>query len=284
MVASAANRQLQHPDFADQLGAVIATEGPRGVRIQTMLGEVHNGQAITNLARTFHLPPEKVELAVGVMIDDLTTGIHAAMQSPRSLAQLVELLGKGSHEPVLDTPELLGATHTQVIGNDALKVIAGRTDSKRIAHHAASFAGVSEMIAEYLLPVIAAMLVGLLAKSSRAGLATIAGGETGVGGAIDGTSPPDPPSGPLQLPRVSGGVGFSGSTGGSVPGTFTGPPGQYADLADAIRRGKAPGGAQAVRRVLAPIVGSPSSPAAWMARLQRWGARTLYALRTDPRR
>jgi hypothetical protein len=282
MVASAANRQLQHPDFADQLGAVIAKEGPRGVRILTMLGEVHNGQAISNLARTFHLPPEKVELAVGVMIDDLTAGIHAAMQSPRSLAQLVELLGKGSHEPVLDAPELLGATHTQVIGNDALKVIAGRTDSKRIAQHAASFAGVSEMIAEYLLPVIAAMLVGLLAKSSRAGLAPIARDASG-GPPDDGTSPPDAGSAPLQLPRVSGGVGFSGSTGGSVTASFTGAPGQYADLADAIRRGKVPGGAQTVRRVLAPIVGSPSSPTAWVARLQRWGVKALHALRSDQR-
>jgi hypothetical protein len=245
-----------------------------------MLGEVHNGQAMTNLARTFHLPPEKVELAVGVMIDDLTAGIHAAMQSPRSLAQLVELLGKGSHEPLLDSPELLGATHTQVIGNDALKVIAGRTDSKRIAQHAASFAGVSEMIAEYLLPVIAAMLVGLLAKVSRPGLATIAGGPGGD--MIDGAG--DAASAPLQLPRVSGGVGFSGSTGGSFTAALPGAPGQYFDLADAIRRGKSPGGAQAVRRVLAPIVGNPSSPLAWLARLQRWGARALHALRSDPRR
>jgi hypothetical protein len=205
------------------------------------------------------------------------------MQSPRSLAQLIELLGKGSHEPVLDSPELLGATHTQVIGNDALKVIAGRTDSKRIAQHAASFAGVSEMIAEYLLPVIAAMLVGLLAKESRPGLATIAGGEAG-GGLIDGAAPGDAGSAPLQLPRVSGGVGFSGSTGGSVTAALPGAPGQYVDLADAIRRGKAPGGAQAVRRVLAPIVGNPSSPLAWLARLQRWVARALHALRTDPGR
>ena len=218
------------------------------------------------------------------MIDDLTAGIHAAMQSPRSLAQLVELLGKGSHEPVLDAPELLGATHTQVIGNDALKVIAGRTDSKRIAQHAASFAGVSEMIAEYLLPVIAAMLVGLLAKSSRAGLAAIAAAM--LTGAPRSTARRRPMPARLRcnFRGFQEGVGFSGSTGGSVTASFTGAPGQYADLADAIRRGKAPGGAQAVRRVLAPIVGSPSSPTAWLARLQRWGARTLQALRTDPRR
>jgi hypothetical protein len=279
MVASAADRQLQYSDFADQSGAGIAKEGPRGMRILTMLGEVHNGQAITHLARAFHLPPEKVELAVGVMIDDLAAGVRAAMRSPRSLAQLVELLGKGSHEPVLDTPELLGDTHTQVIGNEALRVIAGRTDSKRIAQHAASFAGVSEMIAEYLLPVIAAMLVGLLAKSIRVGLATI--GHDADGSHVDATAADA--GAPLQLPRVSGGVGFSGSTGGSVAASFAGPPGQYADLAEAIRRNDPPGDAQAVRRLLAPIVGSPSSPAALMARLRRWGARTLRTLRSDQR-
>jgi hypothetical protein len=138
------------------------------------------------------------------------------------------------------------------------------------------------MIAEYLLPVIAAMLVGLLAKSSRADLATIAR-DAGGGSSADAPSPAEADLPPLQLPRVSGGVGFSGSTGGSVTSTFTGAPGQYADLADAIRRGTVPGGAQAVRRILAPFVGSPSSPTAWLARLERWAARALHALRSDQR-
>ncbi len=254
------------------------------MRIQTLLGEAHNGQAFANLARTFHLPPGKVELAVGVMIDDLSAGLHTAMQSQRSLAQLVELLGKGTHEHVLDSPELLGATSTQVIGSDALKVIAGRTDSKRIARHAASFADVSEMIAEYLLPVIAAMLVGVLAKTSRAGLATLMRGGAHRGGANEGSTPAETGSAPLQLPRVSGGVGFSGSTGGSgTIGNVLGAPSRYAGLAEDIRRGNVPGRARAVRRVLAPIVGHPASPTAWLDRLQRWSVKALRSIQTGSR-
>ena len=60
------------------------------------------------------------------------------MQSRRSLAQARRAARQGTHEQVLENPTLLGATSTQVIGNDALNVIAGREDSKRIARDAAA--------------------------------------------------------------------------------------------------------------------------------------------------
>jgi hypothetical protein len=257
------------------------------VRIQTLLSEAQNGQAFANLARAFHLPPAKVEVAVGAMIDELTTRVGIAMQSRRSLARLVELLGQGTHEKVLESPELLGATATQVNGNKALNVIAGRNDSNRIAQHAASVAGVSEMIAEYLLPVIAAMMVGLLAKVSRPGFETIIGGAPG-GASASGNTSGEANSVSLQLPRVSGGVGFSGSTGGSAGVTSSAvASSHYIELAEDIRRGdrtpSTPDPAEAVRRVLAPIMGFPSSPIGWLDRM-RWSAGAFKAFLAGIRR
>ena len=68
---------------------------------------------------------------------------------------------------------MLGTTSTQVLGNQALNVVAGREASKQITRQAAAQAGASEMIAEYLLPVVAAMLVGALADASREGLESL---------------------------------------------------------------------------------------------------------------
>ncbi len=261
-------------------GTVIARgEGDTAVRINTILSEAQNGQAFTNLARAFHLPPEKVEQAVGVMIDELTNQIETRMQSRRTLAGLVELLGQSAHEQILDTPTLLGATHTQVLGNEALKIMVGRNESERIALRAAHTADVSEMISEYLLPVIATMLVGAVAKASRPGIETIIKSDPARAGSDPLSTERGSNTGSLELPRVSGGVGFSGSTGGTAAmmnNAFASS--HYVELAEEIRRANRPPGvadpAPAVRRMLASILGYSSNPLDWIGRMQ---TRTLQS-------
>jgi len=257
------------------------------VRIEAMLSEAQNGQAFANLARAFHLPPDKVEMAVATMVEELSEHLQRSLRSRRSLAALVELLGQSGHEHILDTPMLLSATHTQVIGNDALKVIAGHDASQRMARHAASVAGVSEMIAEYLLPAVTAMLVGALAKVSRPGLEHI------MGNAADGANLPSAQSeanpGSLPLPLVAGGAGFSGSTGGTV--SVAGPAAassHYLQLAEEIRRtdptASASDPAEAVRRTLAPILGLPHGPFAWIHWIATWSTGALNAVLATLRR
>ncbi len=255
------------------------------MRIRTVLSEAQNGQAYANLGRAFHLPPTKVEDAVEAMLGALLTDIGERLTSRRSLAELVQLLGKSDYERVLETPILLGATHTQVLGTKALNVIAGRNESKRLTHHAAMVADVSEMIAEYLLPVVAAMLVGALAKLSRPALEEIMGRTADVG---DLPPQSDPHQGQLQLPRVSGGVGFSGSTGGSVAvAGAAASSSHYLELAEVIRRGApAPSAdpAEAVRHALASMLDLPAGPLGWIRRLQAWGRTAIHRAGTGSRR
>jgi hypothetical protein len=247
------------------------------VAIKSVLAEAQNGQAYANLARAFHLPPGKVEDAVNDMLDALIPDIAERMTSRRSLADLVELLGKSDYEKVLETPTLLGATHTQVLGSEALNVLAGRKESKRLVRHAAATAGVSEMISEYLLPSLAAILVGALAKTCRQELEAIMGHSQE---APESTVQDDPAPQP-QLPRVSGGVGFSGSTGGTESvATYGAPESHYIDLAEHIRRPtpRAADTAEAVRRALAPILGMPLGAPGWIRRMGSWGTSALTAL------
>lgn len=250
--------------------------------IKSVLNEAQNGQAYANLARAFHLPPDKVEDAVNDMLDALIPDIAERMTSQKSLAKLVELLGKSDYEKVLETPTLLGATHTQVLGSEALNVLAGRKESKRLVRHAAAVAGVSEMTSEYLLPSLAAILVGALAKTCRQELEAIMGHSQGPA-EPDAQSDPAPQ---LQLPRVSGGVGFSGSTGGSVSvAAYGAPESHYIDLAEEIRRPTqgAANTADSVRHALAPILGLPLEPASWIRRIGHWSTSAITAL-TGPRR
>lgn len=257
------------------------------MRIENVLSEAQGGQAFANLARAFHLPPEKLEAAVGAMTGELVPHIERSTSSRRSLAGLVELLGKTAYEQALESPMLLAATSTQVIGNNALGVIAGREESKEMARRTASAAGISEMIAEYLLPVIAAM--GALAKLSGPALETVMSGDPDGERARPLSSPSEANPAPLQLPRVAGGVGFSGGTGGSG-GTAspTSAASHYVELAQDIRReGHAPGApdpAQAVRRVLASILGFPAATRGLIGRIESWSLAGLKAILTGLRR
>jgi len=236
------------------------------LRIRTVLGEAQNGQAYANLARAFHLPPEKVQDAVADMLDPLIADIGERLPSRRALADLVVLLGKGDYERVLETPMLLSATHTQVVGAEALAVIAGRKESNRLAHHAALAAGVSEMITEYLLPAVAAMLIGALAKACRAELEQL------MGHPIDVAQQAAADASAYDLPRVSGGVGFTGSTGGSASiGNSLVSESQYKELADGIRRGGTPDHAEAVRRILGQALDLSPAANGWLRRFGCWG-------------
>jgi len=252
------------------------------LRIRTVLSEAQNGQAYANLARAFHLPPEKVQDAVEDMLEPLMADIGELLPSRRALAELVELLGKSDYERVLETPMLLGATHTQVVGTEALAVIAGRKESHRLAHHAAIAAGVSEMITEYLLPAVAAMLIGALAKACRPELERLMGHAAVTG---EAASQSDPSSGSYDLPRVSGGVGFSGSTGGTVSGTSPLVTEiHYVELAEDVRRGGTPDQAAALRGVLAPALDLPTGAPGWLRRIGCWSTGAFGAAIANRRR
>lgn len=248
------------------------------------LNKAQGGHAFANLARAFHLPPGKVEPAVETMVAALIPQIEAKLRSRRFLARLVELLDERAHHQLLENPTMLGTTSTQVLGNQALNAIAGREASKRIARQAASRADVSEMIAEYLLPVVAAMLVGAIADASRERLEGLMRQDRD-GGATAG-DPLEAAPVVAPLPQVAaGGVGFSGSTGGGVSlATPAAASGRLTALAACIREGRPlPGGgtdaAQATRRVLAPYLALPRGPLDWIARLRALGGSAFKATR-----
>jgi Bacterial protein of unknown function (DUF937) len=265
-------------------GSAAPGTGNKSVRIKTVLSEAQNGQAYANLARAFHLDPEKVEEAVNDMLDALVFDLGERMAARRSLADIVELLGRSDYEHVLETPVLLGATHTQVLGTEALNVIAGRKESKRLVRHAAMAAGVSEMIAEYLLPAVAALLVGALAKVCRPELEAIMGHSNNE---LAAALQSEPTTSSPQLPHVSGGVGFTGSTGGITRlANYGALQSHYVDLAAGIRRPAAgvPDVAEAVRRVLAPILGLPLGTLGWIRRITSWSTGALNAALAGRRR
>lgn len=253
-------------------GAPSRGRGP----VWTELTRAQGGQAISNLARAFHLPRPKAKTAILEMLVPLTLCLDQQTLSRATLARLIELLGKNDYEHVLEDPALMGATSTQVIGNDALTALAGHDGSTTIASRAAAAAQISEMIAEYLLPVVAALFMGALSARIRAALLALARNDGSAAEPV-GAAAPAP-----QLPvgRGSSGV-FSGSTviaGGGVARETL-----YRALAERIRNGgKTPDEQDPladVRRIIAEGLGVRARHAPWLARLQQRAAAALDGAR-----
>jgi len=255
------------------------------VPIQDRLSKAQGGLAFANLARAFHLPPAKVESAVDVVAASLIPQIEGKLRSRRFLAKLIELFGKGGHYQVLESPTMLGTTATQVLGNDALSVIAGREVSKRVVREAAAKSEISEMLAEYLLPVVTAMLLGALAEVSRQGLERLVRGDADGPGAAGADRDPEPVAAPLPQVAASS-MGFSGSTGAAAALTSTAST-RLIRLSHCIKDGvPLPDGreaAEAARRVLVPYLALPKGPLDWIARLRALGARAFKTAHTRKR-
>jgi hypothetical protein len=237
-------------------------------------GEITRAQnrlAISNLARAFHLPRPQAKTAILVMLGALTQSFDEQTLSRGTLARLIELLGKNDYERVLETPTLMGATSTQVIGNDALTALAGRDTASRVASRAATAAGISEMIAEYLLPVVAALFMGALSAKTRTNLLALALNKEAS------TDEPEERAPAQQFPVGRGSSGFFSGSTVFTSGIGVDPQREvlYRQLAERVRHGDAtedgPDPLNAARRIMAEGLGVRARHAPWLARLQKWG-------------
>lgn len=261
------------------IGANSRGRGP----IWRDITRAQNGQAVTNLARAFHLPRPQAKIAVLSMLDAITRHFDEQTVSRGTLARLIELLGKNDYEQVLQTPALMGATATQVIGNDALTAIAGREAAARIADEAARHSGISQMIAEYLLPVVAAMFMGALSARTRTGLQAVMGIAPGDEGASEPAASPAP-----QFPIGRGSSGYF-SSAAVATGVGSGAKREllYQEFAQRIRGDQnARQGADPLnptRRLIADALGVRARHAPWLARLQLQARGMLQAARHEAR-
>ena len=79
-------------------------------------------------------------------------------------------LTKGGHERYADDSSLLGAQETEKDGNGILGHLFGSKQvSRKVADHASAETGIGSAILKKMLPVIATMVMGGLAKKAMGG-------------------------------------------------------------------------------------------------------------------
>jgi hypothetical protein len=134
--------------------------------LNAILG-AQDGQAVGALSQQFGLSQDQTVSALGALLPALAGGLQRNMSSQGGLEQLMSALSGGQHGRYLDETSMLGSPDTTNDGNAILGHILGTRDvSRAVATNAASATGISPDILKKMLPVVAALAMGALAKQS----------------------------------------------------------------------------------------------------------------------
>jgi len=163
--------------------------------IEALLGGQADG-AVEQLGRQFGLDPSQTSSALGALLPAVATGFQRNAASPSGLEALLGALGGGRHGRYVDDVGSLGMPGTVDDGNGILGHIFGSKDvSREVARRASAQSGVGADVLKQMLPVVAAMVMGALAKQQgggavrQTGFGQAAAGQGGGGGILDMLTP-----------------------------------------------------------------------------------------------
>lgn len=154
--------------------------------LDTIIG-AQGGGAVNQLAAQFGLPPEQAKSAVAALVPALAAGLKRNAATPEGASSLAAALGRGTHEAYLERPDRLADDTTTADGNAILGHLLGSKDtSRQVATQAAQKTGIDPAILKKMLPLVAALAMGGIAKQTKAAPGGVQGGlGTVLGGLLD---------------------------------------------------------------------------------------------------
>jgi len=126
-----------------------------------------DGQAVGALSQQFGLSQDQTVSALGALLPALAGGLQRNLSSQGGLNQLMSALTNGEHGRYLDDVGSLRSADTVSDGNAILGHILGSPDvSRAVANNASSATGIGPDVLKRMLPVIATLAMGALAKQA----------------------------------------------------------------------------------------------------------------------
>lgn len=148
---------------------------------------------LTAIGRQFGLDEQQMQAAFNALAPVVTAGLRRNTQSEGGLGDLIGALAGGGHARYADDPSVITAPDTVNDGNAILGHVFGSKDvSRGVAQQLSASSGIGEQVLKKLLPIVAAMVMGQLAKRTGGGSAS-GGGVLGdiLGGMLGGGQTPD---------------------------------------------------------------------------------------------
>jgi hypothetical protein len=177
-----------------------------------MIDALLGGQAdgiVNQIGQQFGLNQSQATSAITALLPALAAGLNHHASSQSGLDALLGALGSGQHQQYVDDAQSLGRAETIDDGNGILGHVFGNKEvSRQVANQAAAQSGIGADVLKKMLPILATVLMGALAKGQLGGAGTQPGYTQGPGAQGGGGSILD------MLGPLLGGGGAPG--GGSI--------------------------------------------------------------------
>ncbi len=150
-----------------------------------VLMQSNGGQNVGALAEQFGLSGQQTQSVLGQLLPALTRGMQNNVSQPGGLDALLGALSNGNHSQYVDDPSTIRSPETVQDGNGILGHLLGSKDvSRALAQHVSGNTGVSDSIIKQMLPIVASMAMGALAKNNMSASASAQPAE-GLMGMLD---------------------------------------------------------------------------------------------------
>lgn len=150
---------------------------------ESMVGS-SDAAAVKQLAAQFGLRPEQASAAVGALLPAVAAGLKRNLATDSAAAQLESALAGGRHVSYVEQPEVLANPDTVIDGNAILgHIFGGKEVSRQVATSASQKTGIDTAILKKMLPLVAALAMGGLAKQSKTGAGVT--NRTGIGAMLE---------------------------------------------------------------------------------------------------
>ncbi len=155
--------------------------------VETILNQ-QNGAAVRQIENQFGLEPGQSRAAIAALVPALAVGLQKNAQSAGGLQDLLAALSSGGHEQYVEDPTTLELPETIEDGNGILSHVFGSKDvSRQVASRAAAQSGLGADLLKRMLPMVATLVMGTLArKTSQQEVPASAGAGGGLMGLLGG--------------------------------------------------------------------------------------------------
>lgn len=168
-------------------------QGRGSVDILDFVKQAGGGDGFDKLARANGLEPVQLQAILVTVLPAFAQRMEANTLSRGGVADLVGQMLRPEHSYLLEHPEEAGDPRAAAAGVEVLDTVFGdKAKSRALAAQAAAQTGVDQGLIQKLLPIIASLIMGAIAKGSQGGLQDILRRLPELGGGSAGRGPREP--------------------------------------------------------------------------------------------
>lgn len=133
-----------------------------------LVRQAQGGSGFDNLARQFGLSAQQTSAALAALMPAYAMGLQHAATDPAAMARLVQAMTQGPYAAFFENAAQAFSPQAKREGEQFLDQLFGSDEvSRRVARQAAAFSGVGVDVLQQMLPLVAGILAGGLAKMAQ---------------------------------------------------------------------------------------------------------------------